>query len=90
MTTPIPQFEEGSLEYELIKGIFSHMSTVLGEAAADIYRSSGVSVQGQLNVMYKVEDIRALADFIRTEKDGLYDATQAMPYHPTHYYCDPR
>ena len=85
-----PQFKEGSLEFELVKGLFGYMSLSMGDAAQDIYRTVGIKVQGEMRLNYRVEDIRLLADYIRDNKTTLDQLMGTVEYLPIAFYFDPR
>jgi len=80
MNTP---FEEGSLEFRLVQGIFAYHFQAAERAAKDVYRIFGVIVRPQLQINYKVEEIIAFAEYIRVHGEELKFET--IEYMPTYF-----
>jgi len=81
MTTS--QFEEGSLEQEISQAIFEQLTRKMQEGAFDIYNVFGILVRGEVNLTFRVEDVRNLAEYIRqSQYKGNY-IFKTLEYLPT-------
>lgn len=84
MVTPI--FEEGSLEHKLVEGLLETANAKLAEFAFDAYKTFGILVRGEVDITYRVDDIRRLAEYIRAN-DYKFEMVE---YLPSAYDIDPR
>lgn len=85
---PIEAFEPDSLEFKIVEGIFRHIQEKLGEGSMDVYRIFGVLVRGKLTLDYRIDDIKAMAEYIRENDPAL--KFDMIEYLPTSFYFDPR
>jgi len=59
------EFEEGSLEKQIVDGMFRYVSMSMGDAVYDIYQVMGLHVQGELRLNYVSEAVEFVADYMR-------------------------
>lgn len=77
METP---FEPGTLEHRLVQGIFYHIFNNAHKASKDVHRLYGITVMPEVVVRYKVEEIIAMADYIRNHPEEMkFDTTEYIP-----------